>query len=71
RRWQQKLQLSSNFAPGSQLEISCWSGRDAAVTPWKAGTQSKSYPLSCSAGKWWGPHGEPGFSGFACGPCVQ
>jgi len=71
RRWQQKRQLSGNFASGSQLEISCWSERYAAVTPWKAGTQSKSYRLSCSGGKWWGPHGEPGFSGFACAPCVQ
>ncbi|CAE7448468.1 unnamed protein product, partial [Symbiodinium sp. KB8] len=69
--WPEKRRIPDLFSPGSQLRYSCWGERYAAVTAFQPGTQSPSYNLSCAGGKWWGPAGQLGLSGFACGACVQ
>ena len=69
--WPEKRHMPRLFSPGSQLRYSCWAERYTAVTVVQPGTQSPSYNLSCAGGKWWGPAGQLGLSGFACGACVQ
>ncbi|CAE7037210.1 unnamed protein product [Symbiodinium sp. CCMP2592] len=69
--WPEKRRMPRLFSPGSQLRYSCWAERYTAVTVVQPGTQSPSYNLSCAGGKWWGPAGQLGLSGFACGACVQ